>query len=70
MRVLPLTTVLTRHCLFIKRTVFPEGVSRLLRDVLLCVRVELEDGLGDVADEGGLVGNLGGHLEENLREQK
>jgi hypothetical protein len=38
-----------------------------LRDVLKRVGVELELGLGDVANESGLVG---GHLEENLREQK
>jgi hypothetical protein len=65
--VLPLAVVFTRHCLFIKGTVLPEGVSRLLRDVLNRVGVELELGLGDVANESGLVR---GHLEENLREQK
>jgi hypothetical protein len=60
--VLPLAAVLVGNLFFIKRTVLPEGVSRLLRDVLDRVGVELELGLGDVANESGLVR---GHLEEN-----
>jgi hypothetical protein len=60
--VFPLAVVLTRNFLFIKRAVIPKGVSRLLRDVLDRVGVELELGLGDVANESGLVR---GHLEEN-----
>ena len=68
--VLPLAVVLARNLLFTKGYILPEGVGGSQRDVLSSVGVELEDGLGDVGDEGGLVGNLGGHLGENQRDQK
>jgi len=68
--VLPLAVVLARNLLCTKGYILPEGVGGPQRDVLSSVGVELEDGLGDVGDEGGLVGNLGGHLGENQREQK
>jgi hypothetical protein len=46
-------------------------VSRLLRDILDCIGVELKLGLGDIANESELVGgHLGGYLKENHREQK
>ncbi len=68
--VLPLVVVLARNLLFTKGYILPEGVGGPQRDVLGSIGVELEDGLGNVGDEGGLVGNLGGHLGENHREQK
>jgi hypothetical protein len=68
-RVLPFAVILARHLLFTKGYILPEGVGGSQRDVLLCVGVELEDGLGDVGHEGRLVGDLGGgHL--GVREQK
>jgi hypothetical protein len=68
--VLPLVVVLARNLLFTKGYILPEGVGRPQRDVLGSVGVELEGGLGDVADESRLVGNLGGHLGENHREKR